>query len=261
MASFDTISNPNYRKYMEKTVDVYIASLPRQLHVVETVKSVLENPETLTITIVANKYSDEQFKEVCHRLAGLNSLYEVPITIYRGDNAKESNEKLRHIGKGEGKYISFVDDDLILSPQHFSLLIQKCEQYNAYVSLHGVALHPLPIKSYYRDRDVYRGLGTVLFDMEVDIASNCGSLFKRDFFPPDMLKEMYEHCENISMDDIYMAYWCKRMGVKRFVIAHREGFMKHKVQYKEDEYVFDRYALPIGADTYQTYFINQYWNK
>jgi hypothetical protein len=188
-------------------------------------------------------------------------MYEVPIWVYRGDNAKGSNEKLKHIHKGLGKYIALVDDDLVLAPTHFAKLIEGCERYNAYVSLHGVCLHPRPLRSYYRDRDVYRGLKTVLFDQEVDISSNCGSLFKRSHFPPDMLKEMYEKCPVESMDDIMMAYWCKRMGVKKYVLAHQEGFMKHKVQYKEDEYVFDKHALVAGGDKPMTDFINKYWDN
>lgn len=242
----------------DKQVDVYIAALYRQNFVVKTVESILQNPETLTITIILNKHTDTQFEEACNALAGLNSLYGVPIRVIRGDNAKESNEKLRYIGEGYGKYISFVDNDLILAPNHFAYLIQGCEKYNAYVSLHGVVLHPLPIKSYYRDRDVYRGLKTVMFDMEVDIASNCGSLFKRGFFGNEALSKQYDLAPSVSMDDIIMATLCKLNNVKRYVLAHKEGFMKHKQQLPEDDYVFNKYAL-TGNDSVQTNYINKYW--
>jgi hypothetical protein len=241
----------------DKVVDVYMATMPRQLHVVHTVKSILDNPETLTITITANKYTDFEFEEMCNRIAGLNSLYNIPIQIHRGDNAKESNEKLKYIGEGYGKYISFVDDDLLLAPNHFHYLIEGCEKHNAYVSLHGVILHPLPIKSYYRDRDVYRGLGTVIFDQEVDIASNCGSLFKRDFFTDTYLTKLYELAPAVSMDDIIMATACKLNNIKRYVLSHSEGFMQHKTQYKEDDYVFDKYKF---NDSVQTNYINKYWS-
>lgn len=244
-----------------RVVDVFMAALPRQLHVVTTVESVLKNKETRSVTITANKYSDAEFQELQLRLAGLNSLYKVEIYLYRGDNAKGSNEKLKYIHKGSGKYIALVDDDLILSPNHFEYLIQGCEKYDAYVSLHGAVLAQRPLRSYYRDRMVLRGLGNVLFDSEVDIASNCGSLFKRSHFPQDMLKEMYERSPDESMDDIWMAFLCKRMGVKRYVLSHQEGYMKHKVQHKEDEYVFDKHALVVGADKPMTDFINNFWDK
>lgn len=263
MASFDITSNPNYQKYWDeingRVVDVYIASLPRQLHVVETVKSVLANPQTLTITIVANNYSDELFEELKIQLLNINTITQVPIMLHRGNNAKESNEKLKYIAEGYGKYISFTDDDLLLAPNHYQKLIEGCEKYNAYVSLHGVCLHQLPIRSYYRDRDVYRGLGTVLFDMEVDLASNCGSLFKRSFFTKEELESLYPNAPVHGMDDILMATLCRQKGIKRYVLSHVQGFMKHKEIRKEDNYVFDKYALVQGADKPMTDYINKYW--
>jgi len=273
MASFDTFSNPNYLQYMQSTedwqiarennsnlrcVDVFIASLPRQLHVVETVKTVLANPETLTITIVANNYSDLEWKEVQKRLVDANCEYQVPIYLHRGDNAKESNEKLRFVHKGYGKYVSYVDDDLCLAPTHFNYLIKGCEKYNAYVSLHGCVLHPRPLNHYYRDRDVYRGLKAVIFDMEVDIASNCGSLFKREFFDEKFYANLYKNAPAVGMDDILMATACRERGIPRYVLAHKEGFMKHKEILKEDNYIFDKYAL-TGLDKPQTDYINKYW--
>lgn len=242
-----------------RNVDVFIASLPRQLHVVDTVKTVLSNPETRSITITANKYSDELFDELKLKLLNANTLEQIPIFLHRGDNAKESNEKLKYIGEGTGRYISFMDDDLLIAPTHFKLLIEGCEKYNAYVSLHGCILTKLPIQSYYRDRIVYRGLGSVSEDLPVDIASNCGSLFKRSWFSNEYLSEIYRYAPTVSMDDIIMATVCRLNNVMRFVLKHPEGFMKHKVQYKEDEYVFDKYAL-TGNDSVQTSYINKYWN-
>jgi len=223
---------------------------------------VLKNKETRSITITANKYTHELFEELQLRLAGLNSQYNIPIYLYRGDNAKGSNEKLKYIGKGTGKYISFVDDDLILNPQHFEYLIQGCEIYNAYVSLHGVRIHPRPIRSYYADRDVFRGLKTVHKDVQVDLASNCGCLFKRSFFTEDFLNKIYTVVNNVSMDDIFMAYFCHKKGIKRYVLAHNEGFMQHKAQHPEDEYVFDKHTKQLGvSDLPQTNFINKFWDK
>lgn len=255
MIANDDMGNAKY----PRTVDVYIATLPRQLHVVETLKSVLENPETLSVTITANKYSDSEFQQLTEMILNVNSIFQIPIYLHRGDNKKESNEKLKYIGRGKGEYISFVDDDLLLPSDYFKKMIKGCEKYQAYVSLHGVILHPRPLRSYYRDRNVYRGLGTVAVDQQVDIASNCGSLFKRKWFPQVMLDEIYESVNEISMDDIWMAYYCKRQGIKRYVLAHPEGYLKHKVQYEEDMYVFNKYAL-TGNDGVQTDFINKYWD-
>ena len=244
-----------------RQVDVYIASLPRQLHVVETVKSILANKETKSITITANKYTDELFKELQAQLINVNIITQVPIYLYRGDNLKRSNEKLKHVGKGTGKYISFVDDDLLLAPTHFEYLIQGCEKYNAYVSLHGMIMGSRPLRSFYGERHVFRGLKTVLQDVQVDIASNCGCLWKREFFSQDFLNKIYDKVNHISMDDIWMGYFCHKKNIPRYVLAHQEGFMKHKVQYAEDEYVFDLHTKQLGVtDKVQTDFVNAYWD-
>ena len=244
---------------MEKSVDVHIAALYRQNFVVETVKSVLANPEVKTITVIANKHTDEEFENCKNGLLQANTLTQIPIFLHRGDNAKESNEKLRYIGKGDGKYISFVDNDLLLAPTHFEYLIQGCEKYNAYVSLHGVILDEIPLGSYYRDRQVFRGLKTVDFDVQVDISSNCGSLFKRGFFGNEYLRELYDYAPTVSMDDIIMGTCCKLNQIRCWVLKHQEGFLRHKVQYAEDDYVFNKYAL-TGNDSVQTAYINKYWD-
>lgn len=246
----------------DKVVDVFIASLPRQLHVVETVKSILANPETLTITITANNYSDLEWREVQKRLVNANVEYQVPIYLHRGDNKKEANEKLKFVSKGYGKYVSYVDDDLVLAPTHFQYLIQGCEKYNAYVSLHGAILNPLPLGSYYRDRSVFRGLKTVLFDTPVDIASNCGSLFKREFFDEKFYATVYNNAPTVGMDDLLMAVACQQRGIKRYVLAHSEGYMKHKIQYPEDDYCFNKYTKVLGvSDKVQTDYLNKNYKK
>jgi len=235
------------------TVDIYIATLWRQGHIVKTLSSLRNQLEFGTATITCNNWSDDQWEWI-NRLFGDDN----KVRLYRGDNAKGSNEKLRYVGTGDNEYIMFADDDIIYPPNYLEFMIYGCEKYDAYVSCHGVRLNPLPITSYYHDRVVYRGLRTVLFDMEVDIASNCGSLFKRRFFNPDELNEWYDRVGNISMDDIYTNYFAKCAGVKRYVLSHCKGFLRHKQQMPDDDYVFNRYTL-TGKDLVQTTFINTFW--
>lgn len=235
---------------MNKKVDVYTASLWRQGHVVISIKSLLTQPEFGTATICCNNYTDEQWEYVN------KELNDPRIKLHRTNNEKCSNEKLRFIHVGINEYICLADDDLIYPPDYLNKLIAGCDKYNSHVSLHGVILFKGKINSYYRDRVVYRGLGTVLFDQEVDIASNCGSLFKRSFY--DDLDKWYGFCGTTSMDDIYVNYFAKKRGIKRMVLAHSEGYLKHKQQFAEDNYVFDIYKF---NDSVQTDFINKYFNS
>jgi len=233
-----------------KLVDIYMASLWRQGHVVKTVKSLLLNPEVGSITIACNNYTDEQWKFVCEELN------DSKITLHRTNNEKGSNEKLRFIGTGSNYYICLADDDLIYPPDYLNKLIQGCEKYNAMVSLHGRIIPKGIINSYYgQPLAVFRSLGTVEQDVEVDIVGTGVSLFKRNFY--DDLNIWYEFCGTTSMDDIYVNYFAKKKGIRRIVLAHYEGYLKHKEQLPEDDYVFDRYRFD---DKEQTDFINKFFN-
>ena len=233
-----------------KLVDIYVASLWRQGHVVKTVESLLLSPEVGTITVSCNNYTDEQWNFVSEKLN--NPI----IVLHKTNNEKGSNEKLKFVGTGSNYYICLADDDLIYPPDYLNKLILGCEKYNAMVSLHGRLVPKGIIDSYYgQPLAIYRSLGTVEHDVEVDIASNCGSLFKREFY--DNLDKWYDFCGTISMDDIYVNYFAKKKGVRRIVLAHQEGYLKHKQQFPEDNYVFDKHRY---SDSVQTEFINKYFN-
>lgn len=245
-----------------RCVDIFCTCLWRQGHVVKTVESILTNPEVKSITIsVSRKVTDEQFKFIQDGLLNANLITQVPIYLYKcNEQEKGSMEKLKYLHLGSGKYIALVDDDIYYPQDYLQYLIGGCEKYNAYVSLHGVILAPRPIRSYYADRHVFRGLGTVINDYEVDIAASCMALFKRDFFTDLQLKSMYDLAYNVSFDDIWMSLFAKNNFIKRYVLAHKEGWVKHKVQEKDDDYVFDRYTTRLGvSDKPQTEFVNTYF--
>ena len=151
------------------------------------------------------------------------------------------------------------DDDIKYASDYLSKLIAGCNKYNAMVSLHGVILDKGLIQSYYRNRIVFRGLGYVGSDVEVDVASNCGSLWKREWFKD--YSEWYEQCGEVSMDDCYVAYFMKKKGIRRYVLSHKEGYITHKEQVESDDYVFNRYALVPNGDVIQTTFINSFFKK
>lgn len=243
--------------YMETGLtDVFMASLWRQGHAVVALRSLMSQKEFGTAHLTCNNFTDEQWSYINEQLK------DERVFIYRHNNEKGSNEKLRYLSRGKNTYVCFADDDLIYPPDYLAKLIAGVEKYHAYCSLHGAILKPGLIQSYYRDRQVFRGLKSVYGDIEVDIASNCGSVFRRDFFPADYLSEWYDHVGTVSMDDIYTNFFCRRFGIKRMVLDHQEGYLKHKVQYPEDDYVFNKHALVPNGDLIQTAFINSFfWKK
>lgn len=140
---------------------------------------------------------------------------QIPIYLYRCTSPeKGSNEKLKYVGNGNGKYIALVDNDLVYPQDYFKNLIAGCERYNAHVSYHGCILYPRPLRSYYAERYVYRGLGSVPNDYEVDVASSCMTLFKREWH--DDLHTWYNRCSDVSQDDLYVSLFHKDKGIKRY---------------------------------------------
>ena len=87
-----------------KLVDIYMASLWRQGHVIKTIKSLLLNPEFGTATISCNNYTDEQWGIVN------KELNDSRIILHRTNNEKGSNEKLKFIAVGDNYYICLADD-------------------------------------------------------------------------------------------------------------------------------------------------------
>jgi hypothetical protein len=229
-------------------VDIYCACIWRHGFEVQTINSLRFQPEFGTATLTLNNYTEDQFEYVQRELSS-----DDRITIYRGDNAKGSNSKLQYLADGKNPYICLVDNDILYPPDFLAYLIRGCEDFQAMVSLHGVVLNQGLIQSYYRDRTVFRGLKEVIGNIEVDIASNCGSLWKREWFKD--YSEWYNQCGNVSMDDLYVSYNMKKAGIKRVVLAHEEGYIRHKEQLPDEYYVFNEYALKPNADIIQTTFI------
>lgn len=234
---------------MKKLVDIYMASLWRQGHIIKTVNSLLKNEEVATITISCNNYTQDQWEYVT------TELKNPKIIFHRTNNEKKSNEKLKYIGEGKNYYVCLADDDLIYPSDYLDTLIKGCEKYNAMVSMHGRILLKGIVDSYYKQvKNVFSHSGQVEKDVEVDIASNCGSLFKRDFY--DDLNTWYDLCGNIPMDDLYVNYFAKKKGIKRVVLAHSIGYLKHKKKHPDDRYVFTEYR---DNDKIQTEFYNRHF--
>jgi len=237
-----------------RNTDCYMASFPRNnhsdLHVIDTALSILKNKECATLTIeLCDKYSEEEINIIS------DNLRDERVVIYMMDNAKHSNQKLKHIGCGENPYICLIDDDLIYNENYLSYMIQGCEHYQAHVSLHGIILYPRPIRSYYADRIVYRGLTKLDRDYQIDIASNCMVLFRRDWYPD--LDKWFDEAPTISMDDILTSLKAKQRAIPMFVLKHDEGFVTHKKQLPDEIYVFTEYTKQLGVtDKFQTDFIN-----
>lgn len=239
-----------------KKCDIYIAALWRQGFVKTTVDSLKNQPEFGTATITCNNHTDAQWQDMQDYYGN-----DDRIILHRHDNEKCSNEKLRYVAEGYNDYMGFFDNDLIYPEDYLAKLMAGVDKYNAMVGLHGVVFKSGQIASYYRDRHVFRGLKAVDKDYQVDLASNCGSMFKRSWFTKKELGEWYDRVNDVSMDDIYVAYFMLEKGIPKVVLAHEEGYTKHKQQFPEDDYVFNKHALVPNGDVVQTAYVNDVYKK
>ncbi len=234
---------------MKGSVDVYMASMYRNKHVLKTVETLLKNPEVGSITVVLNKYTDKQYDEVAPELKKMGCI------VHRGDNSKGCGHKVQYAGEGKGEYVSFCDDDMLYPEDYFKVLIGKLNSLNGFVGTGGRILKPGKVKNYYKEKQRgFKALLDVEGDHEVDVVATCGCLFKREWF--DNLGEWFSRIEHPNMTDVYVGFFVWECGVKKYVIEHKEGWLKHKEKEEGDNYIWDAHRNNCKEETD---FVNNIW--
>lgn len=224
-------------------VDIFIASLYRQGHIVKTVESLWKNPEASTITVVLNNYTDEQYEEVAPLLKNCR--------IIRGKNEKRDSEKLRYFFYSKNKYIATCDDDLIYPEDYLRRLIEGAQKYRCIVSFHGWILKNY-VSDYYKARK-YRFVCVhdVAKDIYVDVAGTGVCLFDKSILPD--YQKVYDHFPYGGAADIHLSHFAKKKGVRRVVLKHKAGWIKMKPNDPNDNQIYGE------KDTFRTEFLNKVW--
>ena len=89
-------------------VDVHIASLYRDGHLIKTLQTIAGQPEVATIFVTLNSYTGEQYKQTMEGIRGLCKTYGCRIVTRRAKNQKGSNEKLSQLAKSTAPYIAWA---------------------------------------------------------------------------------------------------------------------------------------------------------
>ncbi len=234
---------------MKRSVDVYMAAMYRSRHVLHAVRTLWRNPEVATVTVVLNKCDDRQYNELSSELKLMGC------TVYRGDNSKGCSHKIQYIAEGTSQYVSLCDDDILYPKDFFKVLIEKCEQYQGAVGLGGRILKPAIVKSYYREKQKgFKALLDVDSDQQADILATSSILFKREWF--DDMDTWFDFVERPNMTDLYLGYIMKERGVKKYIIAHKAGWLRHKEKEEGDDYIYDAHRNSCKAETD---FVNNVW--
>ena len=240
-------------------VDVHMASLYRDGHLLKTLQTLCGQPEVATIFVTLNNYTKQQYDETKAGITELCKQFGCRIVTRRAKNQKGSNEKLSQLPKSTAPYIAFCDDDMLYPDDYFLRLIHGIRLHNAAVSFHGGRLKRFPIVKYYNgDRQMFSWNISLAEDTRVDVLGNCFVMVKRDWLTDAEWKALYTNATEVSMDDIYLSCVLSQKGIERWVLAHPSGFAHHKEQAPEDNYVYERYK---NDDAAQVAYINEHLKR
>lgn len=239
----------NYR-----CVDVHMASLYRDGHLLKTLQTLCGQPEVATVFVTLNNYTAEQYKQTMEGIKALMAETGCKIVTRRAKNQKGSNEKLSQLSKSTAPYIAFCDDDMEYPQDYFLRLIHGIRLHNAAVSFHGGILKRFPTDKYYDGgREMKSWNITVPEDTKVDIMGSGVGLIRREWFSDEELKALYAEAPATSMDDIILSCVLSQKGIDRWVLAHPAHIIKTKEPHPDDQYVYDRYK---NDDAEQVEYIN-----
>lgn len=235
-----------------KNVDVCIASINKRNHLIDVLTSIIPQENLKKLYLVLNNFNETEFNKIDKFCNQICQQHKKEYEIFRRNNLKGSSEKMYPLKYTTSEYLAFIDDDIIYPENYLEYMIEKCNQYNGIISMHGRNLLDRKISNYYNDRKIlFHFMNEVEFDTEVDIIGTGCMIFKSDFFKRDDLDNFYEkNIEHICMDDIYFSYFALKNRISRYVVKHKKGYLK---SIKNKDTVFSTYKKNC---TNQTNFIN-----
>lgn len=263
IVSSDSQMNPEERKrhpivanYEDnyECVDVHMASLYREGHLLKTLQTICVQPEVATIFVTLNNYTQEQYKQTMDGIKDLQKKFGCKIVTRRAKNQKGSNEKLSQLAKSTAPYIAFADDDILYPSDYFLRIIHGYRLHNGGVTFHGGIIKRFPTDKYYNGgREIKSWKITVPEDTQVDIMGSGVGLIRREWFTDAELKALYADAPTTSMDDIILSCVLSQKGIERWVLAHPARIITIKEPHPDDNYVYDRYR---NDDAEQVAYIN-----
>ena len=139
--------------------------------------------------------------------------------------------KFYRAGEYEDAYYLSCDDDLVYPPDYADTVVEAINAYGGrvIVGFHGVLMKKNP-KHYYRDRQVFHGLGSLADDQYVHVIGTCSCGFHTKHVP---LTFADFKSENIA--DIWISLWAQEHAVPVVCLKHRKGWIQHteKIDLKE----------------------------
>ena len=140
--------------------------------------------------------------------------------VYTGEDYTD-NSKFYWLPESEGIYLS-CDDDLIYPPDYVETILEGMKKYTGcWITFHGRKLLGYGL-DYYRGHLVYRCLGDVAGDYELDVPGTGVSAFNTKDFKFDMREWEYKR-----MSDIMAGQEIAKRKKKIICLSHKAGWIKH----------------------------------
>lgn len=140
--------------------------------------------------------------------------------VYTGEDYTD-NSKFYWLPESEGIYLS-CDDDLIYPPDYVETILEGMRKYpGCWITFHGRKLLGYGL-DYYRGHLVYRCLGDVAGDYELDVPGTGVSAFNTKDFKFDMREWEYKR-----MSDIMAGQEIAKRKKKIICLHHKAGWIKH----------------------------------
>ena len=140
--------------------------------------------------------------------------------VYTGEDYTD-NSKFYWLLESEGIYLS-CDDDLIYPPDYVETILEGMRKYpGCWITFHGRKLLGYGL-DYYRGHLVYRCLGDVAGDYELDVPGTGVSAFNTKDFKFDMREWKYKR-----MSDIMAGQEIAKRKKKIICLSHKSGWIKH----------------------------------
>lgn len=140
------------------------------------------------------------------------------------DTTRDLADNAKFVDVPECGWHFTVDDDLHYPPDYVSRTIAGAERYNrkAVVSWHGATVRN-GAKSYYKDRMKYPCLGTVAEDAACNVPGTGVMAYHTD-----TIRVSLADFDVPYMADLWMGFACQRHRVPVVVLAHRQGWLRHR---------------------------------
>jgi len=196
-----------YDGAMKEKKYAFIASIPEREKMLEkTVASLRNQVDELRVSL--NEY---------HHIPKF--LHEKEVVLL--DNSKGDAAKFYFADRFKG-YIFTCDDDLIYPPNYCDYLIQAVNKYKCICTLHG-RKYPRPVIGFQHVLLGYPCLGSVPYDIQVDVGGDGVMCYHTDFF-----NITYDEFTKKNMSQLFVARKAYELGVKIMGIRHEYNYLTYQ---------------------------------